>query len=271
MNSLNIMSSQLMTHNPLYSTPNTISGLVNWYESDYGVTYDSGNNEILTWLDKSGYGNTLYANVANNPVYVSSGINNYPSVQFKANSWYGMLTANSTNSSSATFISVMKYNGNVQTSTAGIWCTQQPLNAYSTNIALYGQVSMQVVGLTNLFRAAALGASFTYVSGTATTLTANQTFVGTISLSFHANNYANMRSWVNSGPVYEGTSTSNTVVTQYIYNPLSVGSWAYNIGTDGPAPRTWNGLISAIAIYNRTLSDDERQTVINYFSNKYNL
>lgn len=271
MNCLNILSTAVLSNSTKYSSPSTISGLVNWYEADYGVTYDVSNNVVSSWLDKSGYGNTLKANVANNPVYVSSGINNKPAVQFNANSWYGFLTANSTNSTSVTYITVLKYSGNVQSATSGTWVTQQPVNPYSTNIALYGQVSMQIVGATNVLRAAVLGAGFTTVSGTGNTvISANQSLVASMTVSLHSNNYIDLRSWVNSSNPYVGISTINTL-SQFIYNPLCVGSWAYNIGVDGVGPRTFNGYIPAIAIYNRNLSDTERQTVVNYFTNKYSI
>lgn len=63
--------------------PTDISGCKLWVSADYGVTYNNNNN-VSSWSDRSGNANNILGDIENEtaPIYVSSGINNLPTIEF---------------------------------------------------------------------------------------------------------------------------------------------------------------------------------------------
>jgi len=74
-------SSRRIQSGPPPFLPTRLPGLVLWLRADLGITLNGGN--VSAWADQSGNGNhATQGTAANQPLYVSSGINGRPTVRF---------------------------------------------------------------------------------------------------------------------------------------------------------------------------------------------
>jgi hypothetical protein len=201
------------------------SGLSLWLKADAGVTLDG--SIVTAWADQSGNGNN--ASPANDPIYISSLINNKPSINFFTNTSYFNLDSNI--DPIKTIICVYKTN-------------TTPTNYQAiveSNFGLYSAIAGNQFGT---YLQAEIGYE---------TLAANTSYI----LIVKSDDGINSNGYVNN-VAYSDPSGGGFDSKGYV----QIGA-----GQDGGQP--CNGHISEVIIYNRVLTTPERQQVGAYLNTKY--
>jgi len=221
-------------------------GMKLWLRGDYGVIKD-GNNLVSKWTDESGNGNSGTQNdPSSQPAYAATGMNNLPILRFDgANSSIGIPNFLQGSTAVEAFI-VLRTTVDFATTDTGLWTFgTRYFNAMTRYPGYYGEI------YENFCR------------------TEYQTFnVGGVRLS-----EPHIYGVVSVPGEYTGRLNGNVIGTS------SVGEVgfapAFNIG-DGGGPygnlhSHFAGDVAEVIIYNRELSQTERDAVNAYLSAKYGM
>lgn len=261
MNCLNSINSATLGSSQF--SPKSITGLTNWYESTTGLSYYAANNYVYGWQDISGNGRNMTANtsnIANSPLYYSSGLNNFPSIGFKENTWGQALYAiMGSDYDELTFVAVVKslLSSKIQNIVSGSFLAGQN-----------GQPNMIVTPTRNIVGGTFGQGGASYTGNIiATTDTA---YVMTCCFKRNTNNYAMSYIYQNYIGPNVSTALNNTATTgPFRVANVIVGTW--DLYPDGSGPRTLMGNIASVIIYNRFITDSERIRLTTYLVSKWNI
>lgn len=232
------------------------TGMMLWLKGDAGITQSAG--KVSTWTDQAGNG-TISANqatAASQPTFVSSGVNGRPVVRFDGSddclSFSGvpvngltgmtilMVSANSVSQSPTTHAQATA----IYWDETASWGTVY-LSPYQTKVNFrFG--TTQTSNLPTYNRPSSVGGNFTITSVTHNGTTEALHVNGSSALT-PTGKLATISATSSNGYVGRGwsNSASNLLTTFY------------------------NGDIAEVIVYNRALTDSERQTVESYLSAKY--
>jgi hypothetical protein len=248
-------------------------GLILELESFTGSNYD-GSNQMTSWVDMSGYGNTVYpaapANSQYYPVYTASYFSGQPGIYFNATTTGATVTG-----------SAMK--------------TQTNLNGLSgsTGMTLFIVGKFEQLGARNVgVEYAKSGSSYnlntgsfawSYTLGATNNTIPNITTLGNVGLS----SAATVLAYPTSSHVYAATIDYTLPIREakslvdnvsgsqtYTYNSNNTGTFEDYKLSIGAAVKDgqWEcskGYIGAVLLYNKVLTDSEMTTVYNYLSSSY--
>ncbi|MEO6133561.1 MAG: T9SS type A sorting domain-containing protein [Ginsengibacter sp.] len=212
-----------------------------WLKADAGVTKD-GSNNVSDWADQSG--NAHHANQstpASQPLWVDNVVNGKPVIRFDGNSDLMTTDVTGPGGTELTFFVVAKSNG-------------QRIISYNDNT---GYVLYSYATPNNFIISNDGGPYGGLNSGTNNALSFQVTCARYI-----ANTTNGMQTFVNGALLAQRTS-ANIVLPSV---PLQLGSYP-----GGGATELINGDVAEIIIYNRALTDVEREQVENYLTQKYPL
>jgi len=233
------------------------TGLVTWLKADAGVTSSSGN--VSAWADQSPTGNSaVQATSGNQPTLVTSAINGKPALSFNGTSSYLTVADNtSLRPTNVTILAVATRNGGTDYgrivskpyfSTSGQW--NGPYVAYDLSRDPGGVPYMScTVGGSNL------GVNVGVPMNSGPAYLFSSTYDGTTE-SLRQNGYTPSTRSV-SGTIDNGDATRKDLVIggSSVY-------WPY---------QNFPGQIAEVLIYNRALTDTERQQAETYLANKYGI
>ncbi|HLD77135.1 MAG TPA: prepilin-type N-terminal cleavage/methylation domain-containing protein [Rickettsiales bacterium] len=227
---------------------NEIPGMVSWYETTMNESFDKDetvdNSQTTNWYDISPESiaerrNALTAVASDNVVYRATGINSLPSIQFTGS---GTLTLSSFfQGSSNRFTIFVVFQPTITVS--GTYMTL--LDAYSgasTNYAI------------------AINSSNLKITDTSAHTITKAFLQSTSYIICSYNNEADSKAFVSETTSATGSYTGGATKL----NGLTVGA-DENVGN------AFTGLISEIIIFNRSISDSQRKSVMSYLGQKYNI
>jgi hypothetical protein len=232
--------------------PQSLSGLIFWVDASQ-ITGLAGGQGVATWSDASGAGKHMaQATATLRPVYIPGVLNGWPVVRFDGVDDY---LTNSTLSipSGATILMVAR--NAAQTTTGSLYrpvfCgNSSPYLASGTEYAV-GYKRGDSPG----FHAALANGSAAQVLQTSAAAT------DAFELHTHVKSGT-------TGNLYRGGAS---VATGIQSRSSGFGS-GYNLGADlADSSRRYKGDVAEVVVYNRALSDAERQSVENYLRAKYGL
>ncbi|HHV99794.1 MAG TPA: hypothetical protein GXX36_09530, partial [Clostridiaceae bacterium] len=222
--------------------PIPTSGLKLWLKADSpdGAIIKDINNYVNTWVDLSGYTNSSFqTNSSYRPLYVANAINGKPAIRFDGVNDYLNITSLKGNMNQLTFFIVIKPSG---------------LADYNQSIGAVGGWGQF------LFHSAANGAIYCGTSAQSRLTAPSGTMVNNEVQGYsyvYAGTGSASKLYKNSSQVASGTLTATPA------------SWTgFIIGANNS--NSLKGDIPEIIIYDRALSDSERQSVEIYLSSKYN-
>jgi prepilin-type N-terminal cleavage/methylation domain-containing protein len=238
----------------------SITGLVSWYETVSEKSFDeleaSDNSTTTNWYDinptSANKINLNQTDPARRPTYVANGLNGLPSLRFNGSTTYlqsnGFIPEHNSNNFSLFIVTMNSLNA--VSSHKAIFCNRfgpPPFNI------LRGLTIYSVSNTYNLTMGTGVNwdgpSGHTIVNGVADIITLIRD--------------------TNSGTLYK--NGLNPIVRTVVYapnliRPTSIGS---NSACDLTNDYFFNGYINEIIIYNRNLSNDERQDVEKYLAKKW--
>jgi len=235
--------------------PSNLSSLALWFKADDSVATTS-DNHVNTWLDQSGNGsNLLQSTPANQPLWVDGVLNGKPVLRFDGANTYldGGSSVGNIQSTGASFFIVGKSN-----TSQGAFVSK----------SLYGSAGSRY----SILYEAGNGFGFLYTDDGARTMWFPSIFSGqsnlmTVIVNGTSTSPANTV-FINS--VSKGTTP---ITSNYsMISPYNFLVGAYNNGSGSIPPvggYFLDGDIAEIIMYNRPLSDTERQQVETYLNTKY--
>lgn len=234
--------------------PRSLTGLAVWLDAQDAAsfTYSTG-QDVSAWADKSGNSNTASQGTAGNqPLYVASGINGKPAVQFYDDSTAKFLSAaDSASMDYTTFTMFVVYKratdlGAVE-HLAGKYITTGNQREFRMSILSTNPVQDTISA-----------------DGTGATVTSVNTMGGV------PTGYAQISEMTGNGTTLSGTrntwSGGSTGATTY-FN----GTGAFTLGGRDAGADPFSGYIGEVIFYNRALSDSEKTQVYNYLSSKWTI
>lgn len=241
------------------SPANSIPGLYLWLEPTMGGNIISANNgaapenndSISGWND-SGTQNLAkmiinQTNSANQPKYVSNGINGLPSIQFDGSNYY----LNGTNGivfSDITIFIVTQLNSTSNNLSAFIY-SQGPWQANNLQLLMHNNTGYAQYSI--------------YPSSNDFWNTSRSLYdLRPHLLTYRDDNNSELAIFADGG--YKMSTTSSKSPKNW--TSISIGAW-----NNSGASRYLNGYISEIIIYNRALKNTEVTDVNNYLITKYNI
>lgn len=241
-----------------------IDGLVAWYEtslSDSFNTSESYNNkQITTWYDISPSSlvmkkNSLSKTASSAVTYTSNGIGGIPSLTFNGTG------SNSVSDPNGKISLSSFYQGSFAQNTIFIVCRPTAMPSSFTRIFI-DSASGASVSASGIYATNSVHFNLGSVSNTATvTNPANFVLGQDYILALYFNNTSS-KAYVNNTKQTAGNAN---------VSPGSNGLSGLTIGSDRNGNYGFNGLISEIIIYNRTLKDAERAVIFRYLSAKYKI
>jgi hypothetical protein len=225
----------------------TISGLSAWYDASNSSSITLASTPTVSaWNDLSGNGkNTAQATSADQPSFVSSGINSLSSLSFNGTTDFLHAASGFPTSSDYTVAGVAKFSGNLANVILGGYTATSVIshafwgNTAETPSLFQGQGNC---GSCAFATAASVGTSAFLAVGTVAT----------------SNGAGNM--YVNGGTAVTGTAP---------YYPVADAS--IELGAYNGAANYLNGSIGETLVYSRVLSTAERQFVEGYLACKWGL
>lgn len=235
-------------------SPDQVSNLELWLESDMGVYTLNGSN-VAAWADQSGNGNhAVQATAVNQPAYVTNQLNSLPVIRFNRNNLHFLQTVSPIGISGSQDRTIIIINKPEITANILQWSFGfgDP-NSNPTPYRFFGGMTLDTTWTTAGFAGFNYGANshvnayniLCYMFPQASTLCSN--------LLVYRNG--------TSLPVTTRTGTDGTI------NTLNT---VFDIGRAGPS-NLFGGDIAAILVYSKALSTQERQSVEQYLSNKYDI
>lgn len=236
-------------------TPSNVSNLVLWLDANDAATISkNGSNQVSTWTDKSGLGNTVTQGTdANKPVWTDATLNGKPVLVFtKASSNYMAKTSPTSLSGmqKISIYSVIKYNNTTDVHVA--FCLDDVTSGRSWAPDFGGGAT-----LTHMYYESPVDS--VYFSTTGTTAgyrlfkTTYNGATGVSTIAFGSNSAS------------DSSMTPSSLRSQTI--PFAVGV-EYSSGSPD-VNRYLDGGIAEIIIYTDILSSSDDSNVQNYLSNKW--
>jgi hypothetical protein len=229
--------------------PTSITGCALWLDAADSSSFNSGSissgNTITNWSDKSGTNQSI--TVGGTPVWNSTTLNNYPSVNTTNGRFSGIFSTPLSLFTNTTFVvtSLTSY------PTGGYPCV-----AFQ-NTTSEGAIFLRILDYAGGYRFIAFFSSLGYTASQTASLATpflwTTTYGGSTSASLNVNG---------------GSSISGTFVS-----PGSSAAYFY-VGTeqaDVPNVNTWPGYVSEVIVYNSALGTTERQQVEGYLAQKWGL
>jgi hypothetical protein len=221
-----------------WPAPTVASGLRSWYRASLGVVKDGG-NKVSEWTDLSGNGAHVFQSGSLEPLWVASASNSQPAMQFDGTTFLKSAAVDEqAGSNDVTIIAVA-----VPASTQPAYASLVDLSSDTA----HGFVMGQLGGATNQYQLWFMDAAQSgWYSSPAATANAGQSEVISV-----VKNGATAASFLNG--VAQGTST----VPASMLDPVA----ALAVGNRASGNYGYNGEIAEVLVYNRALSDTERQQV----------
>lgn len=236
------------------SLPVLLGDLEIWLDSaDTGTVLRDGSDKVSRWNDKSGNGNDATQGTgANQPTFNSTGLNNKPTLCFDFPTSDFMLVPNGANGSSEYDVFVVaEVNNTVDTMHM---LSARPL---IDNVDTFTFNRPSTNNLRCLFNATANNATYTDL-----TTTVGAPFIAETAFGSTVTDMAGFK----DGILSSFTDTASGVMN---VTPLGVGC-LYNTVAMTPQD-LWDGNISEILVYSRSLTTSERATINQYLSNKWGI
>lgn len=230
-------------------TPADIPGLRLWFDANDAASVQITGGFVSQWNDKSGF--NAHATPTSSAVntYGTTLYNGLPGIQFNAAGFVAPLPAGQL-SRGITFFGVFQKNGTAQSFEALF--SRSLNNTYPSPFDIYNAVRLLGNGTT--FSNQTSG--FDIRNGTGLNILS-----GAIAIQSISGSQAIYNEWVN------GTSQMiNPIVFEY----GDTASGLY-IGTRAEGGTNFRGVMSEVIVYNRVLSDTEREVVEGYLATKWNM
>jgi hypothetical protein len=228
----------------------TSSDNVLWLKADQGTSTTTDGTEISYWNDVSGNANnSTQAVFASQPVYISSGINGLPTIQFDGND----------------FLTVVDNDNLDNTTGVSVFVVALPS---ATDAAARGLVSKRVDSGDNESYYIFTFTSQHLFFNAATDRTEGSVVVGATPQIFSANFNGADANPFRSRVYIDGTENGND------NGPVSIGNMAsdLHIGILNPGyAQGFEGDISEVIVFRKSLNSAERIIVENYLAQKYNI
>ena len=230
-----------------WPAPAVVSGLRSWFSASLGVVKDSGNH-VSQWADLSGHGFHVGQTGALEPLWVAAATNSQPAVQFDGTTFLKTKTVvdATAGSNDLTVIAVA-----VPAATQPAYASLVDLSSDTAR----GFVVGQLANATNQFQLWFMDAAQAgWNSSPAAGATASATQVLTV-----------VKSGTNAASYLNGTAQGTTTVPAAMLDPVA----ALAVGNRASGNYGYNGKIAEVLVYNRALSDTERQSVEAALTAKY--
>lgn len=217
-------------------TPLELTNLRAWYEADTDVTESGG--AVSQWDDQSGNGFHLtQGTAANKPTYEATGLNSKPTISFDGTGDY---------------LAVTGLGGALTSFTVAMVC--KPGTTNNDETMWYGTLAGNF--LYGIIQSTG-GGLFGFWGGPNNAYTASGSFlVGTVYRTFHTYASPTARSGINSGAYATGANTNYTMG-----NRISIASLLPDAGGFD-----WAARISAVVIKQGHITDDERTSLLSYWT-----
>lgn len=221
------------------------TGLELWFSADSGAKASGGINAtngeaIVTWEDQSPEGRDATRQDATGATFSSSGLNYNPTLEFNDNNYTFSDTGLPAGSSDRSIFIV------ASTNDIGAW-------RYVLGAGTFGGNSGFDFG-----NRSGSGVVFITTHSSQEAQTGSWSPLGTARLAYGAVTGATLYLGVNGGSLVSGGSGVNTVL-----------DGAANIGANSGGSERWYGSISEVIMYDRTVSNTERQRINSYLALKY--
>lgn len=247
--------------NPIES----ITGLTVWLRSDVGVT--TSGSEVVTWQDQSGngYDYTGTAGSGNRPTFVSSSsdLGGQPAIDFAGNGDYFEDPDGDTDyiNGLTEFTLFLVYKSDLTNTDRGLWIGDTPGGDDDIFTIRYDASGANTGGsFTNAIKTGILAnsaanqlESFSDIQTTGAQITSLHWDSG-VTYDLYVDGILNNPAAAGAPPT--GTISGSTTAI--------VGKGGKDTGNN-----SWNGLIAEVILYGKYLDDDERQSVEDYLSQKY--
>ncbi|MDH5681012.1 MAG: hypothetical protein OEZ36_05475 [Spirochaetota bacterium] len=213
--------------------PDSITGLTLWLKADAGVTHTAGS--VTQWADQSGNGN--HATAGTSPGYITNLLNGKPVIRFDG---------------TATLLNISL----VLSNTISIFLVATPSTVADTYLFGSNGVASSPAIVSNYS-----GLAFEWFHS-------NGTIVDRASFNSASSGFSilSLKEDLSSDTIYSNSSLSSIIPANVpITETLNV------IGAGSPGVNHCDSDIAEIIVYTRALSDNERQGVELYLSNKYTI
>ena len=241
----------------------SIRDLVFWAETslENSITNSAGSlqiedgNSVSSWNDInpqiSAKINITQATAANQPIYKASGINGLPSLSFNGSSQILLNTSTTplpASDKNYSLIIVWRANSAVA----------QVMMSQGNNTATNNNLAAVFINTPNLLGFAGHGNDYTPTAVSAST---NYISIITVNNTLATNNIS----------VYNNSNTPSTGTSSSGSANLDLGAQRFSIGARLDSLLYFNGLISEVIIFDRTLKADEAKSINAYLGKKYGI
>lgn len=221
------------------------SGLELWFSADSGAKTTGGvdatdGQAIITWEDQSSEGRDATRQDATGALFSTTGLNYNPTLEFNNNNYTFSDTGLPAGSSDRSIFVV------ASTNDIGAW-------RYVLGAGTFGGGNGFDFG-----NRSGSGVVFITTHSSQEAQTGSWTPLGTARLAYGAVTSGTLYLGVNGGALVSGGSGVNTVL-----------DGSANIGANSGGSERWYGSISEVIMYDRTVSDTERQRINSYLALKY--
>lgn len=221
------------------------SGLELWFSADSGASASGGlqatnGQAVVTWADQSSEARTATRQDATGATYSTTGLNFNPTLEFNDNNYTFSNTGLPAGSSDRSIFVV------ASTNDIGSW-------RYVLGAGTFGGSNGFDFG-----NRAGSGVVFITTHSSQEAQTGSWSPLGTARLAYGSVTGGTLYLSVNGGSLVSGGSGVNTVHDA-----------AANIGANSGGTERWYGSISEVIMYDRTVSDTERQRINSYLALKY--
>lgn len=249
LNSARISTARSLT---IDSKISEIQGIIAWYETSMIESFSQSetidNSQVTKWYDISSMLsiekklNTLNKTPSSSVVYRAKGINNLPSLHFTS----------SGNIKTASF-----YQGKSDANTVFVVFSPTPTTSITSSSRLTLFDSGSSSALSNSFALSSLAGYFN---------STDFNFSG-ISIKKNDNYIVSLLASQSNKKLFINSNTAKTSISSLGINSFE----GLTVATTKTGSLPFTGLISEIIIFNRILKDEERKTIMNYLSKKYNI
>ncbi len=227
------------------------SEMILWLKGDFGVTFDAS-NRVSNWKDISGSNyHATQGTTANQPTYSATAVNGKPSINFSGTQWMQLASGFSNFADGATVFLVTKPPSSVSADARFFDLSSQTTSSLSNNLILSQPTS---------------GSSQFYVydsNGNVSSVLAESSVTQNQFQLLEANHTGRQAATL--------LTNGDKVSTGAIKNPANVQRTANFLGKAWGSANYFQGSISELIIYNRSLLPEERRAVEAYLIGRYAL
>jgi hypothetical protein len=245
--------------------PETISGLHIWLDAQ-AITGLADGAAVSTWSDRSGFGNDATQGTGTaQPTYKTKGLNGFPSVRFDGSTdWLTILGADALAlTNNATGLSVFA----VINLTDVVSATSRQIITFSTSTETNARMKLGQRNATN---------NFWDISGRRLDADVQQNLLGAAFTQVGSQIISGIVDWANSNADVWRNSFNEATTTAWFVdgNTSATNSISVIVGAKhtGAAPAEfWVGDIGEIIVYNRAVTQSEREFIITYLDSRWQL